>query len=29
MGLYWDNGKGNGHYYLGLYRDYRDSMGVV
>ena len=26
QGLYWDNGKENGNYYKGLYRDYR---GIV
>ena len=28
LGLYWDNGK-NGNYYNGLYRDYRDYIGVI
>ena len=23
LGIYWDNGKENGNYYNGLYRDYR------
>ena len=23
LGLYWGNGKENGNYYNGLYRDYR------
>ena len=27
MGLYLDNGKENGNYYSGLYRDYRESWG--
>ena len=29
LGLYWDNGKENGNYYNGLYRDYRDYIGVI
>ena len=27
-GLYWDNGKENGNYYNGLYRDYRVYIGA-
>ena len=26
---YWDNGKENGNYYTGLYRDYRLYIGVI
>ena len=29
LGLYWDNGKENGNYYNGLYRDYRGYIGVI
>ena len=29
LGLYWDNGKENGNYYNGLYRDYRVYTGVI
>ena len=29
LGLYWDNGKENGNYYHGLYRDYRVYYGVI
>ena len=29
FGLYWDNGKENGNYYNGLYRDYRDYIGII
>ena len=27
--LYWDNGKENGNYYNGLYRDSRVYTGVI
>ena len=29
LGLYWDNGKENGNYYNGLYRDYKVYIGVI
>ena len=29
MRLYWGNGKENGHYYNGLYRDCREYVEVV
>ena len=29
LGLAWDNGKENGNYYNGLYRDYRVYVGVI
>ena len=29
LGYYWDNGKENGNYYNGLYRDYRVYVGVI
>ena len=25
--MYWDNGKENGNYYNGCYRDYREHIG--
>ena len=28
-GFYQDNGKENANYYIGLYRDYRDYIGVI
>ena len=27
--MYWDNGKENGNYYNGLYRDYRAYIGIM
>ena len=29
MGIYRDNGKENGNYYNGLYRDYRVYVGAI
>ena len=29
LGLYWDNGKENGNYYNGSYRDYRVYIGAI
>ena len=29
IGLFWDNRKQNGNYHNGLYRDYRDYIGVI
>ena len=29
LGYYWDNGRENGKYYNGLYRDYRVYIGVI
>ena len=29
LGFYRDNGKENGNYYNGLYRDYRVYIGIL
>ena len=29
LGLYRDNEKENGNYHNGIYRDYRDYIGVI
>ena len=29
LGLYWDNGKENGNYYLGLYTNIGGFIGIM